>query len=456
MKRHLVVGKFGNGDRASITKNSDEALTRLNFITIRKQLNYGIGNALVDLVKMGIFPSEIGIDLLIFAAHVQAADTHISRELESQDSWTREIRLVVPVSNLEKWNAALPVLKRALDFLTGDIWTISFRLRPAKFTRLVPVGSQKLMGIPFDALALFSGGLDSLVGAVDLLENGKNPLLISHVGDGATSDAQQNCFNKLKAYYSKNKFDRMRVWMNFRGLKISGNEVEKSTRGRSFLFFTLGVLAGTGFNSPFILQVSENGLIALNIPLDQLRLGSHSTHTTHPFYIARWNEILNILGINGKIENPYWNKTKGEMIEACANRDLLQQIAPVSLSCSSPTKGRWFGQGVQHCGYCLPCIIRRAAMEKGFGKNADTTKYTIRDLYTRALKTFKAEGQQIRSFELAIQKIKENPKLAQFIIHNSGSLSDESPLRQRDLANLYVRGMNEVDRILAGVTTVSR
>jgi hypothetical protein len=92
-----------------------------------------------------------------------------------------------------------------------------------------------------------------------------------------------------------------------------------------------------------VLYAPENGLIALNVPLDTLRLGALSTRTTHPFYIARWNELLGVLGIAGGIENPYWNKTKGEMVAECRNPPLLKTIVPSTLSCASPTKGRWLG-----------------------------------------------------------------------------------------------------------------
>ena len=117
----------------------------------------------------------------------------------------------------------------------------------------------------------------------------------------------------------------------------------------------------------FTLRVPENGLIALNVPLDPLRLGSNSTRTTHPYYMARWNDLLTELGIEGRVENPYWDKTKGEMAAGCLNAALLAKLAPDSLSCSSPTKGRWQGLGIEHCGYCLPCLIRRAALESAWG-----------------------------------------------------------------------------------------
>lgn len=453
MRRHLISGQFGSSDRGSISQSAGEVLSRLDFIASGRRLRFGISQALDDLAKVGIFPSEIGIDLFIIAAHVQFADTLISRTTESQNSWTREIRLVVPVSDPGRWNAAAPVLKRALDFLTGDIWTLNFRSRPTTFATLVPGGILPLTNIPFDCLALFSGGLDSLIGAIDLLQDGNNPFLISHVGEGAISSAQDVCFDGIKRHYTGSHLDRLRVWMNFRGLRVSGSQMEKTTRGRSFLFFSMGILAGTGFHRPFILKVPENGLIALNVPLDPLRLGSHSTRTTHPFYIARWNEVLEILQIEGKIENPYWDKTKGEMVMACAEQTLLRELIPVSLSCSSPTKGRWSGHGTQHCGHCVPCVIRRAALEKGLGHGADSTIYSLVSLTQNVLNSRTAEGQQIRSFQYAIERLRVNPDIVKFDIHKSGSLSDESLVRQQGLADVYRRGMREVAHILTAVQT---
>src|SRR5208337_258680 len=105
---------------------------------------------------------------------------------------------------------------------------------------------------------------------------------------------------------------RLRVWMAFPTDLFRDVPAEMTTRARSFLFFAAGIFASTGLDKAVTLRVPENGLIALNVPLDQLRLGALSTRTTHPFYIARWNELLHILGIPVTIENPYWDKTKGE------------------------------------------------------------------------------------------------------------------------------------------------
>jgi hypothetical protein len=252
------------------------------------------------------------------------------------------------VSDVTRWNAARPVLERMLNFLTGDRWTIQFRPRPARFAQIVP--QPNLIVPPFTGVSLFSGGLDSLIGAIDELEAKRVPLLVSHAGEPAVSKAQDDCFELLKNHYATLPFERLRTWMAFKKNLVRNVASEDSTRGRSFLFFALGVFAGTGLRRDFVMHAPENGLIALNVPLDTLRLGALSTRTTHPFYIARWNDLLGVLGIPGRIENPYWDKTKGEMVRGCANPALLKQLILVTLSCASPTKGRWKGHGTQHCG----------------------------------------------------------------------------------------------------------
>jgi hypothetical protein len=352
------------------------------------------------------------------------------------------------VSDPACWTASITLLQRLLNFLTGDRWTVGFRARPAGFEKIALPRPPRLISPPFDCVSLFSGGLDSLIGSIDLLEQPKSPLLVSHAGEGTVSHSQKLIYEELKKDYSKQNFDRLRVWMDFRRWRVNGVEPDKNTRGRSFLFFAAGAFAGSGFANPFVLYVPENGLIALNVPLDPLRLGSFSTRTTHPFYIGRWNELLKAVGIDGRIENPYWNKTKGEMVQQCANPKLLQSLAPKSFSCASPTKGRWKGRAAEHCGFCLPCLIRRASL-----RDTDETPYWLADLHAGELNTSKAEGQQIRSFQFAIDRIRHNPSLARLLIHKPGPLSDESADRQDALAAVYLRGLTELDALLAGVRT---
>lgn len=234
--------------------------------------------------------------------------------------------------------------------------------------------------------------------------------------------------------------------MSFSKTLVRNVASEDSTRGRSFLFFALGIFAGSGLCRTFVLRVPENGLISLNVPLDTLRLGALSTRTTHQFYIARWNQLLTILGIHGHIENPYWDTTKGEMVSGCTNPKLLRSLISSSLSCASPTKGRWKGLPTEHCGFCLPCLIRRAALLS----TGDPTDYTLTDLRASNMDTRHAQGIQIRSFQYAIDRLKARPQLAKMLIHTPGPLYD-NPERFDALASVYQRGLDEVGALLKGV-----
>ena len=118
MKRQLLAGRFGPADHIDVMAGAEEQRTYLQLVAGEKSLDHGIGGALTSLKKIGVFPSEMGIDLLVLAAHVHAADTRISRAEQSQDSWTREIRLVVPVSDPARWGAVAPTLKKAVRCCT--------------------------------------------------------------------------------------------------------------------------------------------------------------------------------------------------------------------------------------------------------------------------------------------------------------------------------------------------
>jgi hypothetical protein len=452
MRRHLIVGRFGPLDQQPLPTAADEVVTELDLLSSNRRLAHGVNDALIALAKLSAFPSELGLDLLILAALVYLADTRISRTTESQDSWTRELRLVVPVSEPALWRAVEPELRVMLDFLSGDRWTVGFRARPLGFEGLVPPAPADWSGAPFSSVSLFSGGLDSLIGAIDQLESNQRPLLVSHASDGATSAAQSGCLDVLKKHYEKLSPSRLRLWMNFPNGVVKNVESENTTRARSFLFFAAAAFAGTGLGKAFTLRTPENGLIALNVPLDVLRLGSNSTRTTHPFYIARWNHLLASLGIPGRVENPYWNRTKGEMAAACANQTILKKLVASSLSCSAPAKGRWKKHSIEHCGYCLPCLIRRAALHAAWGPSGDPTTYGLPNLAERPLDTRLAEGQQVRSFQFAAARLQARPGLENILVHKPGSLADE-PVHIPELAAVYRRGLLEVAALLQDVRT---
>lgn len=447
MRRHSIIARLGPTDRARVrTHERGSVVTEIHFIDGHRRLGFGLGQIVDGLSARGIHPADAALDLALLAATATAADTRISRATESQDSWTREIDLYVPVQDPVLWDGAAGLIVRTLNFLTGDRWRVFFRPRHREYRQLIEPADE-LVRPPFDSVCLFSGGLDSFVGAIDLLSGGANPLFVSHYWDVSTS-AQTICAKRLGDVYGDLGPRHVRARVGFPDDLVQGSAPEMTTRGRSFLFFALAVLGASGLKADTTIFVPENGLISLNVPLDPLRVGAWSTRTTHPFYMARWAALTQRLGLAVRWENPYRSQTKGEMLAGCANKDLLRRHVAETLSCSSVAKARWKGLPPGHCGHCVPCLIRRGAIMRAFGN--DPTPYTLADLSAQPLNAKRAEGADVRSFQMMARRLARRPELARILVHKTGPLSDYSDGEIAAYAAVFARGIEEVGAVVNG------
>ena len=447
MKRHSIIVRLNPSDtKLPELVRAGSAITKLRFVDGNQRLGYGIGSIIGQLVTNGLYPSETAIDLAILAAAITAADTRISRKDNSQDSWTREIDLYIPVADKEKWGNSKCTLERMLRFLTGDIWQIHFRVRQKGIKNLI----ERPARLPVnegESVCLFSGGLDSFIGAIDLLHDNANTIFISHYGDTSTAN-QLNCIKQLEKACGNLSQRHFRANVSFNKNDMPG-EGEDTTRGRSFLFFALACLAADALEGNTTIYIPENGLISLNVPLDPLRLGAWSTRTTHPFYMAQWQKLLNDLGINATLENPYRFQTKGEMLSQCSNQSLLKSNIAATISCSSYSKGRWQGKSPEHCGYCTPCLIRRASVQYAF--RTDPTTYSIPDLKASPLAADRAESRDVRSFQMMSSRLSKNPNLAKILVLKPGPLTDYSENDIENYAKVFSRGISEVGAMVNSV-----
>ena len=168
MTKYVISGVLGQEDRYRPKTEEDEVVSRFDLLNTGGHLAFGVDRTLMRMAAMSLSPTAIGVDLITLAALVHAADTRVSRLQTSQDGWTRELSIVVPVSDPDRWNAAVPTLERMLRFLTGDMWRVRFRALAGKRP-----GASRVPRIirreDFDGVSLFSGGLDSLIGAIDEL-----------------------------------------------------------------------------------------------------------------------------------------------------------------------------------------------------------------------------------------------------------------------------------------------
>jgi len=390
------------------------------------------------LERMGAGPSVPAEDLLTIAMAVYAVDIRVPRST-ADDGWTREIVLHAPVFDPSTWTVLSPLLRRALDFLTGDSWTFEFRERHPRTPSEVP--PKKKHVVKATDVELFSGGLDSLAGAIDLLESGRTVVLAGHYGAGVTNSVQQNVLSALQAHYDRQVVPCM---FHVQPLKAADAEGEQSMRSRSFLFLSLGVAVVSALDQGRTLTVCENGLISLNVPLTNPRIGSWSTRTTHPHFIALFRELLAGLGLAVVVALPARFETKGELLSRVPNQGLLHTVAPLSMSCSHPEQGRFRKMSPgNHCGYCVPCIVRRASTAQARVPDA---VYDIDVLSPNAALTV-GTGSDLRAFEIAIRRFRDaRPSQALFDVLSTGPLPKE---HAAEYASVYRRGMEEVARFLA-------
>lgn len=312
--------------------------------------------------KERLAPALRAWDLLSIAMSVMAADAAGQRK-ESPDGWTREFEMEIAVSDPAFWNATAGMLSATLGFLTTDRW--EFRFIPGG---AAPPPPAQAFVPPENGVVLLSGGLDSLSGALDLAAQGCRPVAISKTvrGDGAK---QVNFAASIGGGLRHFQFND--------NAKVPGTD-DTTQRARSIIFLSFGVLVASALASyragaTVPLYVCENGFIAINPPLTGSRLGSLSTRTAHPYFLAQFQDILGAAGLRVEIRTPYAAKTKGEMLRKCADQPLLRAFAAGSTSC-----GRFQRYNYRHCGRCVPCQVRRAAFLAW--RVQDTTEYVFEAL----------------------------------------------------------------------------
>ena len=383
------------------------------------------GNILSAIHRLKLKPASRAWDFLSIALSVIAADTGVSRS-NSPDGWTRELDVTVAVADPAFWTARSEVLLGAVRFLTTDIWTMRF-----VEGGILPVPPKNLSMPVEDSVTLLSGGLDSLVGLIDLTNREKlKSYVVSQVAQG----------DKQKQQYFAKMIGGGLSHLQLNHVAKFPHQSERSQRARSVIFLAYGVLLATALRryhdgETVPLYVCENGFISINPPLTVGRIGSLSTRTTHPVFLALIQRLLDDAGLRVEIRNPYQFQTKGEMLAQCADQKALQKYAHLTTSC-----GRYARNAYRHCGRCVPCLIRRASFLKW--RKSDKTGYVYEDL-SRDDKDH-ARFDDVRAAAMAIESVRRDG-LDSWIGSSldSSLISDVGPYR-----DTVERGLNELKRLL--------
>lgn len=373
-----------------------------------------------DIRREGLAPAVRVWDFTTIALSIAAADKAILRE-ESADGWTRMIDVSISLREPAIWEARRVELESILRFLTGDFWSLHFLdggIEPPK--------AKQTRSTDADCVCLLSGGVDSLVGAIDLASVGRKPLFVSQVVRG-DRETQKRYATELGAT------DRHCQWSFTVG---HSGASEKSTRGRSIVFFAFAAIAASAIpssdNQPVEIVVPENGFISLNVPLGPGRLGSLSTKTTHPVYMKGIQSIWDALGIHARLSFPYRGKAKGELLTDCTNQAMLANLIGASTSC-----GKYQRNNLTHCGECVPCMVRRAAFLVAGLQDTTLKGYLCERLA-------QSQSRDVAAAAAAYLRYQQNG-IRRFV---GGSLSFASPDERLLYERVVARGMEELGQLL--------
>ena len=232
------------------------------------------------------------------------------------------------------------------------------------------------------AAMLFSGGADSLAGAV-ITHNqlGESPILSSHRDWSLVSGQQNILLGELDAIWPDQTTSATATIGRSKHQLGSDDPFgkEETSRARSLLFIALGLAFAEPNNAALI--IPENGFASLNPPMGGERRGALSTRTTHPWYLTRLQHILDRTGAHADLHNPFEELTKAQMFTQVAGiigRNEASVLLSKSGSCAHGDNRFAAVRDATHCGVCFGCIVRRAAFH-GSGLD-DLTLYVIDDL----------------------------------------------------------------------------
>ena len=108
----------------------------------------------------------------------------------SPDGWTREFELEVAVADPAFWTSQVDSLQSLLRYLTTDRWQLRFIGGGFQ-----PAPERDVVRPEEDCIVLLSGGLDSFIGAIDLVADGHRPFAVSQSVRG--DDEKQDDFASL-------------------------------------------------------------------------------------------------------------------------------------------------------------------------------------------------------------------------------------------------------------------
>lgn len=319
--------------------------------------------------------SALEADFLWLASAVYFADRSALRYPYGKGGpshWRRRIHVTLPMIEASHWSFVEAPLVRALEFLTEDDWTFEFRSGRTEFAAELQKHFPDIHPPEVNWTSLFSGGLDSLAGALRWFFKTEG---VGQLVSGQTHHRMAVGQNTQAAHLRESfagRVEHVNFCYGFTDKQCSGLiGLDSSQRTRAFVHTALGALAALRAGNSELL-LFENGVGALNLPCDSSQIGSMNSRGTHPLFLNRMAQFVSdAFSQRFSISNPFWLMTKAQMLLG----DSVQQhsfLLDHSFSCDRFPN---YKHRETQCGCCPSCLIRRLAFH-GAGLSENPKNYS--------------------------------------------------------------------------------
>ena len=300
-------------------------------------------------------------DLVEISACIFAADTGIKRGGDTRpdfgERWRRRFRLTIPVHDPDFWSHpdVMEAVVSTASFVSDDYFQFAFE------QRIDPQGRQGFLQFDpvsdaarqIDEVILFSGGLDSLTGALETLATTNKRVALVTRRSANKLHAQQD---RLVSALAERFPDRL-VHVPVTAQRVGSDSKERTQRTRSFLFTAIAYAIASSLGAK-IIRFFENGVVSHQLPISEQVIGTMATRTTHPFSMRLLDRLLKTIDADVDLSNPYQWMTKAQVLDRLRSHggaDLLKN----TISCSSVYTATKLHT---HCGRCSQCLDRRFAV----------------------------------------------------------------------------------------------
>ena len=320
-------------------------------------------------------------DLLDVVGFIYAADRQSPRRYRGVATGQRKFNLRVPVRQPGVWSS--PELTRQLQqllrWISGDVW--AFEFVGSRETNKAQGAQDFLFDLPPRppvSVSLFSGGLDSLAGLArhTLGSPGGTRILVSGRTHDRLAGQQKRQVRRIRAVCGSTlPVEGQNLWHVSvpYGISAGGStNEEKGQRTRALVFLAVGAITAMQAGAD-TLWVYENGIGALNLPLNATQIGTDNYRGVHPRSLCMAQKLFeSALGRPCRIRNPYLFTTKAEMCRSLRPSGLADVVSE-TMSCDGyPQRVRRQSQ----CGHCTSCVLRRQALHSsGLSHRDDGQSY---------------------------------------------------------------------------------